>query len=107
MFRYWLALAILCAGTARAAGPSYAASSIVNASNYTIGPFAPNSVISIFGAGLARSTQSLSADDVKSGFLPTEMNGVHVYVENQPTPLLFVSDGQINFLMPSLQIQAP
>src|ERR1019366_10767318 len=40
----WLGLAILCAGTARGAGPSYSAAGIVNASNYAVGPFAPNSV---------------------------------------------------------------
>src|SRR3954452_867659 len=103
MLRSWLVLAVLCAGTARAAGPSYAAANIVNASNYTGGPFASNSVVSIFGTGLARSTHALEADDISAGKLPTEMNFVRVYVENEPAPLLFVSEGQINFIVPVLQ----
>jgi uncharacterized protein (TIGR03437 family) len=104
MFRSGLVLAILCAGSAIAAGPSYAAANIVNASNYTGGPFAPNSVISIFGTGLARSTHALAADDISAGRLPLEMNFVRVFVENEAAPLLFVSESQINFLIPSLQI---
>ena len=102
MLRSWLVLAVLCAGAARAAGPSYAATNIVNASNYAGGPFASNSVVSIFGTGLARSTHALAADDIVNGILPLEMNSVRVFVENQPAPLLFVSEGQINFLVPML-----
>jgi uncharacterized protein (TIGR03437 family) len=107
MFPSGLLLAILCAGTAGAAGPVYAAANLVNASNYTSGPFAPNSVISLFGTGLARSTVALTAADISGGSLPTEMNFVRVYVENEPAPLLFVSEGQINFLIPSLASLSP
>ena len=35
--------------------------------------------------------------------LPVELNYVRVYVQDSPVPLLFVSDGQINFLMPTVQ----
>src|SRR6266545_4427604 len=66
VIRTWLALAVLCAGTAMGAGPSYSAAGIVNASNYAPGPFAPNSVISIFGSGLARSTRALTPSDLLS-----------------------------------------
>jgi uncharacterized protein (TIGR03437 family) len=103
MLRVWLALAVLCAGTARAAGPSYSAASIVNASNYLGGPFAPGSVVSIFGSGLARSTHALAPDDLSGNMLPLEMNFVQVYVQDQPVPLLFVSDSQINFIMSTVQ----
>ena len=107
VIRTWLALAVLCAGTAGGAGPSYSAAGIVNASNFTAGPFAPNSVISIFGTSLARSTHILVDADLVAcatgRCLPTEMNYVRVYVQNQPVPLLFVSEGQINFLMSSLE----
>ena len=115
VIRIWLALAVLCAGTARGAGPSYSAAGIVNASNFTAGPFAPNSVISVFGAGLARSTHALA--DARPGSLsprrsagrclPVEMNYVRVYVQDQPMPLLFVSDGQVNFLMSSVESAGP
>ena len=101
--RIWLALVVLCAGTARGAGPSYSAESIVNASNFKAGPFAPNSVLSIFGSGLARSTQALGPSDIRDGKVPLELNYVRVYVQDQPAPVLFVSDKQINFLIPSVQ----
>jgi uncharacterized protein (TIGR03437 family) len=103
VIRTWLALVVLCAGTARGAGPSYSAAGIVNASNFTAGPFAPNSVITIFGSGLARSTQAIGPDDIKGGTLPLELNYVRVYVQDQPAAILFVSAGQINFVMPGIQ----
>jgi uncharacterized protein (TIGR03437 family) len=112
--RTGLALAVLCAGTASGAGPSYSAAGIVNASSFTAGPFAPGSVIAIFGTDLARSQHELTQDDLvpcKSSLpgwcLPLELNYVRVYVQDQPVPLLFVSAGQINFLMPTNGIPGP
>src|ERR1035437_7779656 len=110
-----LALAVLCAGMARGAGPSYSAAGIVNASNFTAGPFAPNSVISVFGAGLARSTHALVAGALgacassllAARCLPRELNYVRCYVQDQPVPLLFVSDGQVNFLISSVESAGP
>lgn len=115
MIRTWLALAVLSAGIARGAGPSYSAAGIVNASNYTSGPFAPNSVIAVFGVGLARSTHALADADLvactssllAARCLPLELNYVRVYVQDQPVPLLFVSDGQVNFLMSSVETAGP
>jgi uncharacterized protein (TIGR03437 family) len=113
VIRAWLALAVLCAGTARGAGPSYSAAGIVNASNYSAGPFAPNSVVSIFGSGLARSTHALADSDMvkcetSAGLcLPVEMNFVRVYVNGYQAPMLYVSDGQINFLIPGNLIPGP
>jgi hypothetical protein len=80
VFRSWLVLAVLCAGTARGAGPSYSAAGIVNASNHGSGPLAPNSVVSIFGSGLARSSHALAASDISGGMLPLEMNYVSVAI---------------------------
>jgi uncharacterized protein (TIGR03437 family) len=99
----WLALALLCAGAAGAAGPSYTAAGIVNASNYAPGPFAPGSVISIFGTGLARSTETATAADIRN----LEFNYVRVFANNQPVPVLFVSPGQINFQMSTLVNPGP
>lgn len=102
MFRSWLVLAALSCGAARGVAPFYTADSIVNAANYAAGPFAPNSIVTIFGVGMARSSQALSADDIRGGSLPTELNYVRVYVQDWPAPMFYVSDGQINFLMPSV-----
>ena len=111
----WLGLALLCAATASGAGPSYSAAGIVNASNYAVGPFAPNSVIAVFGVGLARSEHQLVDADLvacKSSILaarclPLELNYVRVYVQDQPVPLLYVGPGQVNFLMSSMETAGP
>jgi uncharacterized protein (TIGR03437 family) len=112
VIRTWLALAVLCAGTARGAGPSYSAANIVNASSFTAGPFAPGSVMTIInGQGLARSPHALLSTDLvpcPSGHcIPTEMNYVRVYVQDQPVPLLYVSETQINFLVSSVETAGP
>jgi uncharacterized protein (TIGR03437 family) len=113
--RIWLALAVLCAGTARGAGPSYSAAGIVNASSFGPGPFAPNSVISVFGDGLARDEHKLvdadlvncSSSLVGARCVPLELNYVRVYVQDEPVPLLYVGPKQINFLMSSLVSAGP
>ncbi len=76
---------------------------IVNSGNYAPGPFAPNSLVTIFGSGLARSSQQLTANDISGGQLPTVLNYTQVFVDNVPSPLFYVSDSQINFLVPSTQ----
>lgn len=97
----WLALAVLLSGTARGAGPNYSAAGIVNTANYTLGPFAPNSIVTIFGSGLARSAQAVELG-ASAAQLPTELNYVRVYVSGLQAALFYVSDSQINFLLPSI-----
>jgi uncharacterized protein (TIGR03437 family) len=101
--RACLALAALLCGVASGAAPSYTAAGIVNSGNFAPGPFAPNSIVTIFGSGLARSSQQLTAADIVSGHLPTELNYTQVFVDNYPAPLFYVSDSQVNFLVPSTQ----
>jgi uncharacterized protein (TIGR03437 family) len=106
VFRSWFVLAVLCAAAARGAAPSYSAASIVNTPDYALGPFAPGSIVTIFGTGLARSAQAgeLSAG---GGQLPTEINFVRVYVSDSPAAMFYVSATQINFLMPSNRVAGP
>ena len=61
MIRPWLAMAVLFGGTASGAGPSYVLAGVVNAANYAAGPFAPNSVLSVFGSGLSVDGTMLKA----------------------------------------------
>ena len=64
---------------------------------------------------MARSTHALADADLvactsslkAARCLPLELNYVRVYVQNQPVPLLFVSDGQVNFLMSSVESAGP
>ncbi len=57
---------------------------------------APGALASIFGSDLANSTQSATTFP-----LPKSMAGVTVYVNSTAAPLLYVSQTQINFQVPS------
>ena len=105
--RAWLALALLSSGTLGAASPSYSAATIFNTCNQAAGPYSPNSVISILGTGMAVSAQGLTPADIATGNLPTTLNGVQVMVNGWPAPLFYVSDAQVNFLMPPNQTAGP
>jgi len=87
--------------------PSYSAASIVNSGNFAAGPLAPNSIATIFGTGLSRSAQQLAPNDIAGGQLPVELNYTQVFVDNFPAPLFYVSDTQINFLIPGKQALGP
>jgi len=98
----WLALALLTCSVARGQAPSYSAADIVNAVSYAPGPFAPNSVVSIFGTNLAWDPGLFT--NTSASTLPTQLDSVSVYVDFKLAPLLMVSQGQINFLIPSDEI---
>jgi uncharacterized protein (TIGR03437 family) len=100
----WLALALWSSGALWGQSPSYSASSILNTCNQAPGPYAPNSILTILGTGMAFSTQALTSADIAGGNLPTTLNGVEVMVDGSPAPLFYVSATQINFLMPPNQI---
>ena len=100
----WLALGVLAIGAAWGQAPAYSAADIVNASDYAPGPFAPNSVLSIFGTNLSWSTHVLMSSDIAGNTLPTQLNGVQVYVDGWPAPLLYVSGSQINFIVPGNEV---
>jgi uncharacterized protein (TIGR03437 family) len=85
----------MLSATAWGAAPSYSAASLVNCSSFSPGPFAPNSVVALFGTELARGTA------VGSGpLLPTELANTRVYVDDMHAPLYYVSPGQINLVIP-------
>jgi uncharacterized protein (TIGR03437 family) len=99
LYTAWFVLAALAGSAARGAAPSYSTESIVNASDYAPGPFAPNSIVSIFGVELSYRVEGLTTHDR----LPDNLADVRVYVANYPVPLIYVSPTQINFVVPSNQ----
>ncbi|PWU01276.1 MAG: hypothetical protein C5B51_23125 [Terriglobia bacterium] len=101
LFRAWLVLAAVGVSAARGAAPSYSSDGIVNASDYAPGPFAPGSIVSIFGIDLSFGTLGLTADNTTARTLPNELSNVRVYLNNSLAPLLFVCPTQINFIVPS------
>lgn len=80
--------------------PSYSAASIVNAATQTAGILAPNSIATIYGTNLSYTTHALDSADLNAGTLPLALEGVSVNVNGILGGLLFVSPGQINFLIP-------
>jgi uncharacterized protein (TIGR03437 family) len=107
MSRKRLVLVVLLLKIAWAQAPAYTANEIVNASDYAPGPFAPNSVLSIFGTNLSWYTAGVTPDAVKAAVLPSTLGGAEVYVDNWAAPLLYVSPSQINFIVPDNEISGP
>ena len=76
-------------------------STVVESSAAPVGVVAPDSLGSIFGTNLASTTQQATSQP-----LPSSLGGVTLTVQDSAgtsasAPLLYVSPGQINFLMPS------
>jgi uncharacterized protein (TIGR03437 family) len=63
------------------------------------GRVAPAELISIYGLHLGVSTPAYASFDA-AGFLPTTLAGVQVAFNGIPAPLLYVSDTQINAVVP-------
>lgn len=81
--------------------PFYTTASVVNAATNTSGPFAPNTIITIYGTHLAFDTLAVSPQTISSNTLPNELAGVHVLIDGVPAGLYYVSPGQINLLIPN------
>lgn len=79
------------------APPRFSAAGVVNAASFeTAGAgFAPGSLLTIFGEGLAAGVGAAAAFP-----LPDELESARVLVNGVPAPLLFVNPGQINFQLP-------
>lgn len=75
--------------------PTLATAGIVNSASFKPG-IAPGSLASIFGSNL--STTSPAGASLP---LPTRLGGTQVFLNGVPTSLLYVSDRQVNFLVPS------
>jgi trimeric autotransporter adhesin len=88
-------LLALCVPSAIAQSPPI---TVVDAAGYgrTI---APDSLATIFGAGLAQTIASATLDP--SGQLPTVLANTSVEINGVPAPLVYVSPGQINLVVPS------
>jgi uncharacterized protein (TIGR03437 family) len=68
----------------------------VPAASFELTPVAPDAIVSAFGTLLA--TQVAAATSLP---LPTTLGGTTVEVNGRPAGLLFVSAGQINYIIPS------
>ena len=75
----------------------------VSAASFETTSVAPDAIVAAFGTQL--STQTTTANDtdaITPGVqLPVELGGTSVEVNGRPANLLFVSPGQINFIIPA------
>ncbi len=79
--------------------PAVNAGGAVNGASFTAAALAPGTIVSLFGQGLANSTDAAVALP-----LPTRLGNTTLRVETGsrmlPAPLFFVSPRQVNFLLP-------
>ncbi len=80
------------------AAPSFAVSGIQNGGSFIAEPIAPNTWVSIKGNELSATTGNWQ---VTGSTLPTEVSGVGVTINGAPVPVSFVSNTQVNFLVPA------
>ncbi len=80
--------------------PFFTAQSIVQAATQTVETLAPNTLATIYGTNLSWTTHAVTAGDLQQGALPNSLEGVVVYVNGLLGKMLYVSPGQINFLIP-------
>lgn len=85
------------------AAPFYTEESIAHAATNQNGPFAPNTILSLYGKDLSWGTVAASGTQ-PGGRLPTVLPnaGVHVMLGGLLAPLYYVSPTQVNFLVPAM-----
>jgi uncharacterized protein (TIGR03437 family) len=78
--------------------PAVAAGGVLNAASYSLStPVAPGTIVAIFGTNFTDSSTLLQA----VGFpLPAELGGTSVTIGGEAVPLLAVTAGQINAMLP-------
>jgi trimeric autotransporter adhesin len=76
--------------------PVMSTGGVLNAASYSVSsPLSPGTIIAIFGSNLANGTSSSSTLP-----LSTQLSGTLVIIGGVPAPLLYVSQGQINAVIP-------
>ncbi len=80
------------------AAPSFVTSGVQSGASFVAGPIAPNTWIQIKGNELSTTTANWQ---VTGSTLPTQVNGVGVTINGTAVPVSFVSNTQVNFLVPA------
>src|SRR5260370_22233940 len=95
-------LAVTCAWADLGASTplTYSAAGIVNAATQGPDALAPNTIATIYGKNLSTASYGARPSDIVGGTMPTTLQGVSVLVSGRPCALFYVSEGQINFLIP-------
>jgi uncharacterized protein (TIGR03118 family) len=86
------------------AAPTFQTIGVINGASFIAGPIAPNTWVSIKGNGLSATTGNWQ---VTGSALPTAVNDVGVTINGAAVPVSFVSNTQVNFLIPSTVSTGP
>ena len=89
---------IPCFAPAPVVIPDPIVDAVTHAASYESGSVAPGLIATIFGRNLGPST--LSTLQVSQGQLVRGLSQVRVLIDGQPTPLIYVSETQISFIVP-------
>ncbi|MDZ7639803.1 MAG: BACON domain-containing carbohydrate-binding protein [Bryobacterales bacterium] len=82
-------------------GPRISSGGLTNGATFAAGA-APNTWISVFGSGLASSTQSWNPNTTNGALLPTNVGGTEVFVGGVRAAISYVSPTQVNALVPAI-----
>lgn len=80
------------------ASPSFTTAGVVNGASSVAGPIAPNTWITLKGAGMSATSGTWT---VSGSTLPTTLNGVTVTVNGEAAPLASVGNTALTFLVPT------
>ena len=79
--------------------PGLSAAGVVNGATFQSGPVAPGEIVSLFGSGLGPPTPAyLTLTNPR--LVANSLQGVRVYFDGVPAPLLYASSGQVNIVVP-------
>jgi uncharacterized protein (TIGR03437 family) len=73
--------------------------SILNGATFQAGPVAPGEIVSLFGSGLGPISPGFLTLDA-SGKVASQLAGTQVFFDGISAPLLYVSDSQLNVVVP-------
>jgi uncharacterized protein (TIGR03437 family) len=81
------------------AAPNLTASGVVNGASYASGPVSPGEIVSLFGTGLGPPMPApLSLTNPR--LVANSLQGVQVFFDGVPAPLLYASAEQVNVVVP-------
>ena len=73
---------------------------VVNAASLASGAVAPGEIVTFFGTGIGPAVAAPLQLTADGGFLTTALAGTQVFFDDVPAPLTYVSDTQVNAIVP-------
>lgn len=81
------------------AAPSLTSAGVVNGASFASGPVSPGEIVSLFGSAIGPPTPA-SLVLTNPRLVANSLEGVHVYFDGVPAPILYASPGQVNVVVP-------